>query len=158
MTRVTRWIAGLLLGATVSLAAPGTAAARTPTKVEWTRVEAPAGKDAARLEKLLRNLLKEASRKADFGKARKVSLRARITEYAVERRGDVLRIRCAVVGRLEGGASAKSRVSFGGDPKDPGALEKQVLGMVASGVVSRLAALARARAEQEAKEKPKADE
>jgi hypothetical protein len=99
-------------------------------------------------------MLKEASRKVDFGKSGKVSLRAKITEYIVEKRGDVLHIRCTVVGRLEGGPSAKSRISFGGDPNDPKGLEKQVLSMVAQGVTSRLAALAKARAEAEAK-KPK---
>lgn len=130
-----------------AFASPSVANARPKADVEWTRVEAsPTHKDGTRLAKTLRGLLKEASRKADFGKSGKVLLQARILEYVVEKRGDVLRIRCTVVGRLEGGPSAKSRIAFGGDPKDPKALEKQVLTMVAHGVTSRLAALAKAKA------------
>ncbi|UQA60891.1 hypothetical protein [Polyangium aurulentum] len=151
MSRISRTLAGLLLGTLVTLAAPAsTALARTPTAVDWTRVDAPPGDDADRLAKNLKGALKDASRKADFGKTRKVALRARITEYVVEKRGDVLRIRVAVVGRIVGGPSAKSRISFGGDPRDPKGLEKQVLTMVANGVVSRLAALVR---DQEAAKK-----
>jgi hypothetical protein len=152
MRRISRTLAGLLLGTLALLSAPAsTALARTPTAVDWTRVDAPAGDDADRLAKSLRSALKDASRKADFGKTRKVSLRARITEYVVEKRGDVLRIRVAVIGRIVGGPSAKSRISFGGDPRDPKALEKQVLTMVANGVVSRLAALVRDREAANAK-------
>ncbi len=126
--------------------APRPADARPKANVEWTRVDAPpTTKDGARLAKSLHQLLKEASSKADFGKSGKVLLRARIAEYVVEHKGDVIRIRCTVIGRLEGGPSAKSRIAFGGDPKDPRALEKQVLTMVARGVTSRLAALAKAR-------------
>jgi hypothetical protein len=138
-----------------AFASPRPAIARPKTDVEWTRVDAPpTTKDGARLAKNLHRLLKEASRKADFGKSGKVLLRARILEYVVEHKGDVLRIRCTVIGRLEGGPSAKSRIAFGGDPKDPKALENQVLTMVANGVTSRLAALAKARASE--KKEPRA--
>jgi len=133
------------------LAVPEVAVARSKADVVWTRVDAPVTKGGASLAKKLHQLLKEASRKADFGKAGKVLLRARIVEYVVEKKGDVLRIRCAVIGRLEGGPSAKSRIAFGGDPKDPKALEKQVLSMVAHGVTGRLAALAKARAAEKKK-------
>lgn len=133
------------------VASPRTAEARPKAEVEWTRVDAPTTKDGARLAKHLQRLLKEASRKADFGKSGKVLLRARIAEYVVEHKGDVLRIHCTVIGRLEGGPSAKSRIAFGGDPKDPKALEKQVLTMVAQGVTSRLAAIAKARSTEKKK-------
>jgi hypothetical protein len=132
-----------------AFAAPRSVDARPKADFEWTRVDAPpTAKDGARIAKNLHQLLKEASRKADFGKSGKVLLRARITEYVVEKKGDVLRIRCTVIGRLEGGPSARSRIAFGGDPKDPKALEKQVLTMVAHGVTSRLAALAKARSSE----------
>jgi len=147
VTRSTRiYLAAAALVLVAAFVVPGSADARPKAEVEWTRVDAPLGsKDGVRLAKNLHRLLKEASRKADFGKSGKVLLRARIAEYVVEKRGDVLRIRCTVIGRLEGGPSAKSRIAFGGDPKDPVALEKQVLTMVAHGVTSRLAALAKAR-------------
>jgi hypothetical protein len=149
MSRVPRFLSTAAFLVLATLAAPPSAAARPKADVEWTRVDAlPTAKDGARLAKNLHQLLKEASRKADFGKSGKVLLRARIAEYVVEQKGDVLRIRCTVIGRLENGPSAKSRIAFGGDPKDPKALEKQVLTMVAHGVTSRLAALAKARASE----------
>jgi hypothetical protein len=153
MRRVSRTIVAALALAALSLAPAQDAFARGRATVEWKQVDAPAsaGKDGDKLARMLRGLLKEASRKADFGKSGKVALRAKITEYIVEKRGDVLHIRCTVIGRLEGGPSAKSRIAFGGDPSDPKGLEKQVLTMVAQGVTSRLAAIARARAEAEAK-------
>jgi hypothetical protein len=147
MPRFHRWLSALCFSAIAAISLPNIAHAGPKADVQWTKVEAPAkAKDGERLAKNLQKLLKEASRKADFGKGGKVLLRARITEYVVEQKGDVMRIRCTVVGRLEGGPSAKSRISFGGDPKDPKALEKQVLTMVAHGVTSRLAALAKSRA------------
>lgn len=141
-------MSGAILALAMSIV-PSFANARPKADVEWTRVDPPpTAKDGARLAKSLHRILKEATRKADFGKSGRVLLRARIAEYVVEQKGDVLRIRCTVIGRLEGGPSAKSRISFGGDPKDPKALEKQVLTMVAHGVTSRLAALAKARASE----------
>lgn len=154
MRRASRLIVALALALTASLAPAESAFAKGKARVEWTRVDAPEGKkDGDRIARTLRGLLKEASRKADFGKSGKVTLRAKITEYVVEKKGDVLRIRCTVIGRVEGGPSAKSRVSFGGDPNDPKGLEKQVLSTVAHGVTSRLAAIARSRAEAEEKKK-----
>ena len=147
MRRSHRWLSAIFFAAITAFSSPDVANAGPKADVQWTKVEAPkTAKDGERLAKNLQKLLKEASRKADFGKSGKVLLRARITEYVVEQRGDVMRIRCTVIGRLEGGPSAKSRIAFGGDPKDPKALEKQVLTMVAHGVTSRLAALAKARA------------
>lgn len=155
MPRVRHQFAIAMFILLAALAPPSPVDARPRADVEWTRVDAPpTHKDGARLAKNLRQLLKEASRKADFGKAGKVVLQARISEYIVEQRGDVLRIRCTVIGRLEGGPSAKSRISFGGDPKDPKALEKQVLTMVAHGVTSRLAALAKARTSEKKETNP----
>jgi hypothetical protein len=158
MPRMCRLLSAVAFAVIAAFATPRPADARPKADVEWTRVDAPTTtKDGARLAKNLHQLLKEASRKADFGKSGKVLLRARIAEYVVEQKGDVLRIRCTVIGRLEGGPSAKSRIAFGGDPKDPKALEKQVLTMVAHGVTSRLAALAKARASEkkEASASPK---
>jgi len=146
MRRFHRCLSAIFFAAITAVALPNIASAGPKADVQWTKVEAPTiTKDGERLAKNLQKLLKEASRKADFGKSGKVLLRARITEYVVEQRGDVMRIRCTVIGRLEGGPSAKSRIAFGGDPKDPKGLEKQVLTMVAHGVTSRLAALAKAR-------------
>jgi len=154
MRRVSSTITALALATLFVLTPAERAFARGHATAEWTHVDSKtSGKEGERVAKALKNLLKDASKKADFGKTGKVALRARITEYVVEKRGDVLRIRCTVVGRLEGGPSAKSRISFGGDPNDPKGLEKQVLTMVAHGVTSRLAALAKAQEAEKAASK-----
>jgi len=142
MSRFFRWIT---LGSVLLCLGlvPAPASARSSTKVEWTKVDLPAGDAYERAGKKLKKLLREASRKADFGKAKKVKLRAKVTELTYQQKGDILRISCTVVGRVEGTASAKSRISFGGDPNDRDGLENQVLKLVASGLVSRLAAIAR---------------
>jgi hypothetical protein len=148
MLWMTRWIAAMALFASALVTAESAASADRP-KVEWARVEVPAGQDAARLSKLLREALEKAARKADFGKAKSVTLTARITSFQAERRGDVIRVTCAATGRVKGGASARSKISFGGSPEARGALEKDVLTMVANGLVARLAQIARAKAASE---------
>lgn len=151
-----RWLARGALAAAVLVATAPPAEARSRARVEWKRVEVPPGDDAARLEKLFRKVLAKAGKRADFGKARRVTLSARIVELTFEPRGDVLQVTCTMVGRLEGGPKARSRISYGGHPNQRAALEQDVLTMVASGLVTRLAEMARLRAEQaerEAKEK-----
>src|SRR4051794_34029429 len=83
---------------------------RGRAKVQWTRVDVPEGAESARLTRVLRKLLDEAARKADFG-AEQVAARARIVELTWERRDDVLHVSCTMVGRLEGGPSARSRIA-----------------------------------------------
>jgi hypothetical protein len=48
-----------------------------------------------------------------------------------------------VVGRIEGGPSARSRIRLGGRPSERKKLEKDALKVVATGIVTRLAELAR---------------
>ena len=110
--------------------------------MEWKQVDARGIGDGERISRALKAHLEKAARKADFGDADRVTLTARIVEYRWEDRGDVVRLSCTVVGRVVGSASARSRIAFGGSPKDRGALEKQVLSMVANGLVTRLAQIA----------------
>ena len=126
-------------------AGPTSAFARGRAKVDWTKIEVPAGEDSARISRVLRKLLNDAVRGADFGKVQKVSASAHVVELTWEKRGDVLRMSCTIVGRLKDGPRARSRVSFGGSPAQRKELEKQVLTMVANGMVTRLAEMARAR-------------
>jgi hypothetical protein len=114
--------------------------------VAWTRVEVPDGPESARVAKRLRSFLNEAAKKADFGKT-KVEASVRVVELSWSTHGDVVRMTCAVVGRLKNGQRAKSRISFGGDPAKKDELEKQVLSSVSAGLVARLAQMARARAD-----------
>lgn len=127
-------------------------------KITWTSIDVPEGDGAAALQKNLKKLLDKAARKASFGKAKKVSLSVKVTELVSEQKGDVHRVSCTIVGRIPGGPSAKSRISFGGSPADKAKLEKQVLTMVANAVVARLAEIVRSRAAKEARDAEKASE
>ena len=57
----------------------------------------------------------------------------------------VLKVRCTAFGRLPKGKTARSKLEFGGDPKDPQKVVDHVLGIVARGVLSRLADMERDR-------------
>jgi hypothetical protein len=143
MDFVVRRLAWMLLAFVSLTAVPSEGFPRGKAKVEWTKIEVPESADAARITKLLRGALKDAVKRADFGKVKAVSASAHVIELSFEDKGDVLRISCTIVGRLENGLKARSHISFGGSPTQRRALEKQVLTMVANGVVTRLAELAR---------------
>ena len=129
----------------VAAATTTPAAASPPAKVEWTKVVVPDRPDAAQVEKTLRTLLAQAAKKADFGRNKHIALSVRVQELVTEQHGDVLRVRCTLVGRVDGGPSARSKIAFGGSPSARVELEKQVLTMVANGVVARLAQIVRSR-------------
>lgn len=158
MNRRKRWLAATAFGAAALFMFPGTALSRSATKVQWTRIDVPEGKDSARLAKLLKSLLTQAAKKADFGKLKSVKLSARIVAFSAVEKGDVLQVSCTIGGRLDGGPGARSHISFGGSPKERAQLEKQVLSMVANGLVTRLAEMAKAQKEREEAAKKKAEE
>jgi hypothetical protein len=141
---VRRSLAAYLFGF-ACLAASAPADARMHAHVEWTRIDVPDGSDSARVGRRLRALLNEAASKADFGKSKNVAASVRVVELSWQTHGDIVRMTCAVVGHLKDGPSARSRISFGGDPAKKDDLEKQVLTSVSSGLVARLAQLARTR-------------
>jgi hypothetical protein len=143
MRRLTRWAA--LMGAGLALVAvsPRDADARMPAKVEWASVDVPDRDDGPRVQKLLKQALGKAAKKADFGKAKAVRLTARVVEMTTEERGDVVRITCTVIGRIVGGKGARSRISYGGSPEKRQELEQEVLTQVARGLVGRLAQIVR---------------
>ncbi|APR84667.1 Hypothetical protein A7982_10016 [Minicystis rosea] len=144
MRRVTTWAMAAALGIATITAQPARAFASPKPKVEWVRVDVPEGLDTARLGKVLKDALKQAAKRADFGKAAKtVSLSARIVEMKTEQQGDVLRVTCTVSGRVAGSSGARSRISYGGSPDKREELEKSVLTMVANGLVARLAQIVR---------------
>lgn len=156
MNSVTKWISAAFACVIATAVAPAPALARTPTKVEWSSVRMPEGKDADKRARVLKTLLTQAARKADFGKTKSVTLSARVVEFSSVKKGDVQQVSCTIVGRLSGGPSARSRISFGGSPEERQQLEKQVLSMVANGLVARLAEIARTKAaREERKEKEK---
>lgn len=135
------FVAGLALLA--SLATTTLAVdARAATTVEIGDVAVPPGDGQKQAEKRLRNALREAAKEADFGKVKSVKIAAKLVEWKVEKSDDVLRITCTLVGRVEGGKSARSHLSYGGRLDEQTKLEKLVVRMVARGLLTRLAQLA----------------
>ena len=144
MRRVKTWLIRAALALSALSAAPTPALAKP--KVEWSKIDVPAGDSSARITKFLKQALEQAVKKANFGKkAKSVTLSARVVELRTETRGDVLQMTCTMMGRVVGAASAKSKISFGGSPNTRDELEKQVLTTVANGLVARLAQIARAQ-------------
>lgn len=102
---------------------------------------------AALLRKHLSKLLTREARRAEWGVGRgaKVTFSFAVTDLTISDDGDVLHVRCTAVGKLPGGRSAKSNLSFGGDPGKRFDTVKRVLEIVARGVVTRLAEMARVK-------------
>jgi hypothetical protein len=98
-------------------------------------------------EKYLREVLAHEARRADWGAGSKsrIQYRFRIDELEVTDDDSVVRIRCAATGWLPKGKTAKSKLAFGGAPKERADLIRRVLAIVARGVITRLAELERQR-------------
>lgn len=141
-----------LLAATVIATAIGGVAAsaearpRRP-KVVWTKVTVREGRDQDEKQKLLEKILKKEARHANWGTAEAgpVEAQIEIRELAAVIDGDVVRVSCSGVGKIPGVGQAKSKFSFGGRPSDRAKLEKHVMELVARGIVTRLAEMARAQ-------------
>ncbi|MBI4705524.1 MAG: hypothetical protein HY744_30895 [Deltaproteobacteria bacterium] len=141
------FVAAVILLLPLLLAAwPGTTHAAGASRIAWTSVEVRAGEDGARVSRTLRGLLLGATRRADWGRGGPLRLRAKVTELSWEVREDLVRVRCVVVAGIEGGPRVRSLIQVGGRPSERAELERQALGIVAGGVVTRLADIARARA------------
>lgn len=137
------WLGGALAAA-VTLALPATAEA---ADVVVTDVLVPEGPEAKATAKLVRRLIAGSAKRAKWGKASRVRVVVRVAQLDVTEEGGVLRVTCTMSGRLEGGPGARSRLSYGGHPSRRKDLVKKVLGMVGDGLVTRLAQMARERAE-----------
>lgn len=146
-SRARSLLVALAFAAVLSGVVAGDAGAAARAKVVVAAVELPRNVDEPALAKWLTRVLEKEARHADFGPPRDepVVVSVDVTELSVVASSDVVRVECALTGRLAGGGTAKSRMSMGGHPKDRERLEKQVLTMLGRGVVGRLAALSRAR-------------
>jgi hypothetical protein len=122
-------------------------------RVRWQKIEVRKGDDASRVEKRLSRLLKNATKKAKWGKGDTVKLRARLTKLSWEKRDDVLRVSVTVVARIVGGKGARSHIRIGGKPSDRRKLEKQALKIVSDGLITRLSDMARTEAKKREKAK-----
>jgi hypothetical protein len=105
--------------------------------------------------RLVRKLLAESAKRAQFGKAEEVKISAEVKQLDLEEVDGVLKVRCTMIGRIRGGPLARSHLEFGGRPSERRMLERRVLGMVADGLVTRLAQMARERAAKEHAGAPK---
>ncbi len=79
------------------------------------------------------------------GRDATIEYRYFVTELKLTNEDGVLRIRCSAVGRLPKGRRAKSQLTFSGHPRKRDKLIRNVLTIVARGVLARLAELERAR-------------
>lgn len=104
-------------------------------------------RESAALRKHLIRVLTREVRRVEWGAGRenRIEYRYSVTQLSLEQKGDVLHVTCTAVGKLPGGKTARSHLSFGGAPRDRYKLLKKVLEIVARGVISRLAELERAR-------------
>jgi hypothetical protein len=156
MGRLTRRsLVPLLVGLCAELAAAPLAAEEPPTigrpegkpRILLDRLTFPDVKGGERYVRHLRFVIRREARRADWGAGRKsrISLRFVVEELSVRARGSAVEVRCNARGELPGGRRARSRLVYGGDPKQEQLLVERVLEIVARGVVGRLAELERVR-------------
>lgn len=122
--------------------------ARGRPSVRLDRLDFPQNvQGASALERQFRFELKRAAKRADWGAARgaKIEYRVTVEELTVTERNGVLSVRCTALGRLPRNKSARSHLVFGGNPRERQRVVSHVLSIVARGVITRLAALERAR-------------
>lgn len=130
------------------LAAEPPASPSERPEVHLDRLEFP--KDllgAAGFEKHLRKVLKREAYRADWGagSANRIEYRLVVEELRYTVEGHTLRIHCRALGKLPGGQTAKSELTYGGDLAERIKLTHQVLEIVGRGVITRLAELERRR-------------
>ena len=98
-------------------------------------------------ERYLRQVLSQEAGRANWGASSDSTIEYRffVEKLTIQRQDDAIVVRCAARGRLPRGRSAKSQLSFGGNPREQSALVKRVLSIVARGVITRLAEMERVR-------------
>ncbi len=136
------WLA-LLLAPVLWLSAPDAEAAR---RVTWSTVEVSSGDDAKTVARDLKKMLRRETRRAKWGKGKKLELSARVIKLQWEKNDDVLRVTVTVVAKIAGGKSARSHIRLGGSPEQRRKLLGQALKIVSSGLVTRLSTIARSGA------------
>lgn len=145
-----RLLALFSLGAALTLATPALARPARRPGIVWSSVTVREGQDRDARERELAIILAKEGRRARWGKARSEPVEASIEVRELTTVVDhgVVRVTCAAVGKIRGLGAARSKFSYGGRPSDRAQLERHVLELVARGIVSRLADLARADDEQ----------
>lgn len=129
-------------------AAPLVGRPRGRPRIKLDRVTLP--RDTAYADEILRHLkfvLRRAARRADWGTGASstISLRFTVETLKLSEHSGALHVRCSALGELPRRRTARSQLTYGGDPKLGTKLVKQVLEIVARGVISRLAEMERHR-------------
>lgn len=117
-------------------------------KVRLDRLDFPSDvRGAAGHRKHLEHFLRREARRVEWGGGRdnRIEYRFEVTELHIRTEGGVLRVSCSAIGRLPGNKSARSKLTFGGDPARETQIVRQVLEIVARGVLTRLSELERKR-------------
>jgi hypothetical protein len=142
------------------LALPGRAAAQPPVligpedgaqgrpKIVLDQLVVPNDvPERKRVSAVLERVLKHEAHRVQWGagRASRISYRFFLEELSTSVEHGVLRVRCTALGRLPQGKSARSKLEFGGDPREPRQVVDHVLTIVARGVLARLADLERDR-------------
>ncbi len=138
------------------LAFEGQAHARTKVEivsVVWAKPTESAQRVKA-VERSVRRHAAAAMKHLKFGEAGKARVTITIRDLQVIEDGDVLRMSCTLVGKLEGGGSARSKISFGGKLDERKKLERQVIAAAAEGLMVRLAEMAKQRERDAKRAKP----
>jgi hypothetical protein len=140
----------------------GTAAAAVRTSTERQQRSGPIGRPTVELNRLtfpngisegsyykshLRRSLQREAHRADWGagNAAKIEYRFRIDTLEIARQGGLVRVHCAATGQLPRGRTARSRLTFSGAASAERRLVREVLEIVARGVLTRLAQIEHAR-------------
>jgi len=116
--------------------------------VHLDRLDFPS--DVARSSTLkahLKRVLEKEVRRVEWGAGRdnRIEYRFSVTKLELSVDSGVLQVACSAVGALPGGRTAKSQLTFGGAVSERDRVIKQVLEIVARGVITRLAQLERRR-------------
>ncbi|RYZ04984.1 MAG: hypothetical protein EOO73_21560 [Myxococcales bacterium] len=100
-----------------------------------------------RVSKVLAKVLKHEQYRVEWGAGRhnRITYRFYLEQLDLSVERGVLKVRCTALGRLPKGKTARSKLEFGGDAKAPRQVIDHVLGIVARGVLTRLADLERER-------------
>ncbi len=102
-------------------------------------------------EKFLRKVLRREAANQDWGAGASstIEFRFSVHKLSITRKRDVLTLDCSAFGRLPRGRTARSQLTFSGDPKQERQLIQRVLTIVVQGVLTRLSDIERERREHE---------
>ena len=148
--------------AAAGAAVAGTAAAARRATAERQKRIGTIGRPTVKLDRLtfpngisegsyykshLRRSLQREAHRADWGAGNeaKIEYRFRIDALEIAREGGLVRVHCAATGQLPRGRTARSRLTFSGAPSAERRLVREVLEIVARGVLTRLAQIEHAR-------------